>query len=432
MRGDADLRRRCHVNSGGTGDRFVGVRVDTDGARVCFPLGYHLPEGEEELRQDILRLIDVLALCGDTKRSTLAERTSEAEEQMNFPVSAYLNLIRRFLEQGCYFTEREQIRKTGDRGRIDWAASLKKNVAFLQEDGSPFFDRYTVRGSLPNENNLITKVHKFCVYESFQTLGWLFTSYMPPDPHIEKDTRRFIHALRKKAGITHNDDDKRLLQDMISVILYLDGECSRERRYFGTDRFEYVWEKLIDEIFGIRGKEEYFPRTDWQLKYGQDRENHALEPDSIMVCNGRVYVLDAKYYRYGITGDIRHLPQSASINKQITYGEYVAGCRAMRDKYGDAPVYNAFLMPYDKKNNPFEIRGQDFANIGEAVSRWKKGAYPYERVQGIVVDTRFLLKHYGGFHKSEILKLADMIEGALEENTLGKKSGAAPADGGKP
>ena len=144
------MRRRCHVNSGGTGDRFVGVRVDTDGARVCFPLGYHLPEGEEELRQDILRLIDVLALCGDTKRSTLAERTSEAEEQMNFPVSAYLNLIRRFLEQGCYFTEREQIRKTGDRGRIDWAASLKKNVAFLHEDVSHFFDRYTVRVSLPN------------------------------------------------------------------------------------------------------------------------------------------------------------------------------------------------------------------------------------------------------------------------------------------
>ena len=49
-----------------------------------------------------------------------------------------------------------------------------------------------------------------------------------------------------------------------------------------------------------------------------------------------------------------------------------------------------------------------------------------------MVDTRFLLKHYSGFHKSEILKLADMIENALEENTLGTNRGAALADGWKP
>lgn len=427
MSGDTDLKLRCHVNRGDTGDRFVGVRIDTDGAVVCFPMGYHLPESDEEIRQDILQLIDVLSVFGDIQGGTPAERAPESPGQVNFPMNAYLSLIRRFLEQGAYYTEREQYRKTADRGRIDWAASLRRNVAFFQEDGAPFFDRYTVKGSLPNENHLITQVHKFCVYESFRALGWLFTSYMPPDPHIEKDTPRFLYALRKKAGETYNDNDRRLLTDMISVILYLDCEHNRKQSCFGTDRFEYVWEKLIDEIFGIRGKEAYFPRTDWRLKYDRDRENHALEPDSIMVCGGRVYVLDAKYYRYGVTGDKRHLPQSAFINKQITYGEYVAGCRAMRDRFGDAPVYNAFLMPYDMYDNPFETRGKNFVNIGEAVSQWKRGKLSYEKVQGIVVDTRFLLKHYSGLHKSEILELAKMIEDALAEN-----AGAALPDGGQP
>lgn len=411
-----NLRARCHINRNGAGDRFVGVKVDAAQAKVCFPMGYRLPEDEEDIRQDILRLLDVLSLFDDSRQGELSMGAADKPRETDFPVHAYMSLIRRFLEQGCYYAEREQIRKAADRGRIDWAASLKKNVAFFQEDGSPYFDRYTVRGSLPNENNLITQVHKFCVYESFRTMGWLFTSYMPPDPHIEKDTRRFLCALRKKAGATHNDNDKRLLEDMRAVVQYSDSDHADRQRCFGTDRFEYVWEQLIDEIFGIRGKEDFFPRTSWQLKYGPDRENRALEPDSIMLCNDKLYVLDAKYYRYGVTGDKKHLPQSASINKQITYGEYVAGCRTTRERYGDVPVYNAFLMPYDKSDNPFGIQGEDFANIGEATSQWKSGAQPYERVQGIVVDTRFLLSHYSGYHKGEIQKLAKMIEKALAEN----------------
>lgn len=412
------LKARCHINRNGTDDRFVGVRVDAARAMVCFPMGYSLPEREEDIRQDILRLLDVLAIFDDTRKSVLAMGNPKEPQQVNFPVNAYMRLIQRFLEQGSYYAERETVRKRADRGRIDWGTSLRRNVAFFQEDGSPFFDRYTVRGSLPNENNLLTQIHKFCVYESFRTLGWLFTSYMPPDPHMERDTERFLYTLRKKAAVTHNDNDKRLLEDMIAVVLYLDGGDADRQRCFGTDRFEYVWERLIDEIFGVKGKEAFFPRTKWSLKYGQERDNHALEPDSVMVCNGKIYVLDAKYYRYGVTGDKRHLPESSAINKQITYGEYVKSCQ------GSVPVYNAFLMPFDSSDNPFGIKGEDFANIGEATGQWKSGEQPYERVQGIVVDTRFLLKHYSGFHESEMLKLAKMIEDALAENAAAALPGS--------
>lgn len=410
MEQELNLRERCHVDRNGTGDRFVGVRVDADRAAVCFPMGYRLPEREEEIRQDILRLLDILSAFDDARKGVVAADRPKAPQRVNFPVNAYLSLIRRFLEQGSYYAERETVRKRADRGRIDWGASLKRNVAFFQEDGSPFFDRYTVRGSLPNENALLTKVHRFCVYESFRTLGWLFTSYMPPDPHMEKDTERFLYTLRKKAAATHNDNDKRLLEDMIAVVLYLDGERADRQRYFGTDRFEYVWERLIDEIFGVREKEDFFPRTKWRLKYGQERDNHALEPDSIMVCGGKVYVLDAKYYRYGVTGDRGHLPESSAISKQITYGEYVRSCR------GDVPVYNAFLMPYDSSDNPFGVRGEEFANIGEATGQWKSGEQSYERVQGIAVDTRSLMQQHSGFHQGEIRRLAKAIEDALAEN----------------
>lgn len=411
-----NLKVRCHVNKNGDGDRFVGVRADKNNAMVFFPMGYRLPDSEEDIREDILKLIEIISTFNDSKDSLLAMDKFVATQSVNFPVNAYMNIIRYFLEQSDYYKEREQIRKTADKGKIDFPASLRKNVKFFQEDGSPFFDRYTVKGSSPNEKNLITQIHKYCVYEAFSTLGWLFTPHLPADPHIALEPERFLFALRKKLSVTHNDKDKLLFQAMIQMLEYLDSENDNKQYYFGTDRFEYVWEKLIDEVFGIRGKEEFFPRTKWNLKFNTNKDNHALEPDSIMMCDDKIYVLDAKYYRYGVTGEPRHLPESSSINKQITYGEYIDNCQALKDKYGELPIYNAFLMPFNRSENPFHVSGDYFLNIGEATGEWKNDAKLYERVQGIVIDIRFLMNNYTGSHKSKIRKLAKVIDEELAKN----------------
>lgn len=411
-----NLKVRCHVNKNGDGDRFVGVKADTNNAMVFFPMGYRLPDNEEDIRDDILKLIEVISTFNDSKDRLLAMDQFAAPQSVNFPVNAYMNIIRYFLEQNDYYKEREQVRKTADRGKIDFPASLRKNVKFFQEDGSPFFDRYTVKGSSPNEKNLITQIHKYCVFEAFNTLGWLFTPHLPPDPHITLEPERFLFALKKKLAVTHNDKDKLLFQAMIQMLEYLDSENDSKQYYFGTDRFEYVWEKLIDEVFGIRGKEEFFPRTKWKLKFTASKDNHALEPDSIMMCDDKIYVLDAKYYRYGVTGEPRHLPESSSINKQITYGEYIDNCRELKDKYGDLPIYNAFLIPFNKSENPFNMTDEYFLNIGEATGEWKSNGKLYEHVQGIVIDIRFLMNNYTGSHKSKIRKLAKVIDEELAKN----------------
>lgn len=411
-----NLKVRCHVNKNGDGDRFVGVKADTNNAMVFFPMGYRLPDSEEDIREDILKLIEIISTFNDSKDKLLAMDEFAAPQSVNFPVNAYMNIIRYFLEQSDYYKEREQIRKTADRGKIDFPASLRKNVKFFQEDGSPFFDRYTVKGSSPNEKNLITQIHKYCVYEAFSTMGWLFTPHLPADPHIALEPERFLFALRKKLGVTHNDKDKLLFQAMIQMLEYLDSENDNKQYYFGTDRFEYVWERLIDEVFGIRGKEEFFPRTKWNLKFNANKDNHALEPDSIMMCDDKIYVLDAKYYRYGVTGEPRHLPESSSINKQITYGEYIDNCQALKDKYGELPIFNAFLMPFNRCKNPFHVFDDYFLNIEEATGEWKNDAKMYEHVQGIVIDIRFLMNNYTGSHRSKIRKLAKVIDEELDKN----------------
>ena len=408
------LSARCHINKNGDGDRFVGIKADSDNAMVYFPMGYELPKDEDAVRQDIMQLIAVLSEFNEKTDHLLHMSSFEAPQSVNFPINAYMTIIRYYLNHG-YYTEKESVIKLGDHGHIDYKASIR-HVTFYQEDGSPFFEKYAVRGTMPNEKNLITMIHKYCVYHCFKQLGWLFTPHLPADPHIKENHDQFIYVLRRKLADTNDDQKKMLFNSMIAFIEHFDDPTHDKRFYFGTDRFEYVWEKMIDSVFGIKGKEAYFPRTRWALKYGDQKNNYALEPDSIMISDGKIYVLDAKYYRYGVTGKPKDLPESTSINKQITYGEYIYEQKRLREQYGDnVPVYNAFLMPYNKDDNPFGIN-DIFANIGEATSDWKHNNIPYQRVQGIVIDTRYLIYNYRGSQTRKILKMAETIDRALAEN----------------
>lgn len=37
-----DIKKHCHVNTNEDGDRFVGIKADSDNAMVYFPIGYEL------------------------------------------------------------------------------------------------------------------------------------------------------------------------------------------------------------------------------------------------------------------------------------------------------------------------------------------------------------------------------------------------------
>ena len=45
---------------------------------------------------------------------------------------------------------------------------------------------------------------------------------------------------------------------------------------------------------GISDKQRYFPKTKWKLAHsGKECDNSKLEPDTIMLYNNNIYVLDA-------------------------------------------------------------------------------------------------------------------------------------------
>ena len=133
---------------------------------------------------------------------------------------------------------------------------------------------------------------------------------------------------------------------------------------YGVDKYHYVYERMVDYVFSnVMDITQYNPNAKWYLKKNgyAPKDASSLRPDTIRLepipsdsnTDEKVaYVLDAKFYRFGTTGNESDLPTTTSIQKQITYGDNII-CN-LQKKENITCVYNAFIMPFDK-----EIKNDD-------------------------------------------------------------------------
>ena len=429
---------------------FVGIRCEKskeDGAletSIIFPLGYfkddltlrELPE--EELRECVVNLFMVLSdpslqeqIHQDSSISTFAEEHGESE----FPMVSYLNVIRNFLDFG-YLDEKEILYKKGANGKINWGRTIKAVQPVITEDAQNLvYLDFIARKVSYNEDTLITQVHKFCVHDAFVKLGFLFGIDPSEEPLLDFDYDLFCNAIHSKLAKTFNDRDLRLLADLARIVEFLAGHKTEDGKianefYFGVKKFAPVWEAMVDKIFGKLpqgvAKDKFNPHCEWDLSSrarGYENPNYAMRPDTIMwdeECN-RLYVLDAKYYKFGVTGSASDLPSSGSICKQIAYAEYVEThwktILGVDSIVLQKPIYNAFLLPYcfdaDNSQLPpddgFETRPCKMRFIGFCHGNWKNlDARPgevdyrsYHRIAGILLDVRSVMKNYGAFGEAQ-------------------------------
>lgn len=400
-----DIRSRCKINSNREMDTFVGLRCDDGDISINFPLGFQISEKNKDLRKDIMLLFAILAANTERKDSEILGLSNRFDD-VEFPLQSYLYIIKDFFARG-YYREREIIYGRGKTGKINWHRTIKAQQPYVQ-DYEVFYLDYITKSNVNKDNELITLIHEYCVYESFERIGWLFTCLMPKKSRIAKKKKVFKSVLKEKMLHTFNDRNRSLFKHMLAITDY-QGDKDADKNYrYGTYRFEYVWEKMINRVFGIENRSAYFPKTAWNIN-GKKFDNAPLEPDTIMVYRNNVYILDAKYYKYGVTGIIKDLPGSVSINKQITYGEYVAREEKFKKLHGkDVKVFNAFLMPYNF------LKGECIGNlkmikIGEATSSWKDDSEMYQKIQGILIDVKSLMSIHVKQDIEEIKKLAELI-----------------------
>ena len=155
---------------------------------------------------------------------------------------------------------------------------------------------------------------------------------------------------------------------------------------------------MIDFYFGnIDDITEFYPEASWHLK----RLNYKpiscnpLRPDTILLDGNTAYIIDSKYYRYGSDAQPRSLPNISSIQKQISYGDYIKN----NNLHDINTVYNIFLIPYNKSvtiYNDIELfqSTENIQFIGYAKTEWRDGLSSHEIIYAFLIDLKYLIKRY--------------------------------------
>lgn len=120
-------------------------------------------------------------------------------------------------------------------------------------------------------------------------------------------------------------------------------------------------------------------------------------------------------YKYGGLDHLERpndgLPETSSIQKQITYGDEVA---RLTDNY----VRNAFILPYNKELERFKFNNdainidcdRNLAYIGFATSSWRLEKKDHDYIFSFLIDFNYLLRNYNRSNNRITLKLYDEIE----------------------
>ena len=415
------------VYGGKQEDEFVGIRYNDGKLNVYFPYGYSKPADEEkEYRKDVLNLVSVLSAFSKESKSVDNNRQWN-EDAVQFPFHAYIHIFSYFLNFG-YYTENEFIYKRASSGKINWSRTIKqirpRITGEFPNESSVYLDFITKKTN-NNENELITQIHKYCVYECYEKIGCLFGYVRPEKPTIAFNKNLFLSVLRSKISKTFNEKKMMLFRNMIDMVCYLGKRNDNRKAFFGTTDFEYVWEGLIDSVFGIdpNEKKKYYPHCSWKI-YGKenkvevrDEKRTALRPDTIMLLNDDIFILDAKYYRYGeaemgknFLRNPKMLPGTGSIVKQIAYAEFIeARQKGQSGKYPKGKIFNAFIMPYASCKN--DLENYALENIGYASCDWCDTGEEklYNKIYGILLNVRALMHRHPMKSGSDIAELANVI-----------------------
>lgn len=396
-----------HPATGKTDDSFVGLRIKGNDIHLFYPESFCLDEETPEVRMDI---IDLLRTIGIAKTTSIepSKANNSTKVQGEFALMSYLWVIRDFLANGFY-VNRERTYKINASGRVDWKRTMETQP--IVSNGNIIYPNIIV--SVKNEvDSLIVEIHKYCVKKSVDFIGWLFnlsSSFIETKPFNEGVKKLYIATIKKELDKTFEDDKRIKLKHMLNVLVGLDANEKNDEFVYGVDSYYYIFERMIDAIFGnVQNMRDFNPTAKWQLVRNnyKERESSSLRPDTIIVKYEEVFILDSKFYRFGYTGDEKDLPETTSIQKQITYGDFI---KQNVTKIDVKAIYNAFLIPYDKAREVFRSE-YDLQYIGFAKSTWKDNSQNHDLIHTFLIDLKHVIKTWSRLnHADDVKYLLDEI-----------------------
>ena len=404
-----DIKPHYHKVSNKVDDSFIGIKIKNDRIDFYYPETYNFDESSiEKSREDVLAILQTISIAKTHSDSRIKVESSFSNNEA-IPLLSYLWIIRDYLMNGFY-VNRERVLKKNQRGKVDWKRTLNGQPIISQ--GNVVYDNLVV--SVKNDlDNIIVEIHKHCVKQSIDILGWLFgiknSNFIECKPYYKGLKNVYINALRKELNQTFNDDKKERLQNMLSIIEGLSDDQNANELVYGVDSYAYIFERMINSIFGNREASKFNPSANWHLKAKEyvPFASSDLRPDTILIHDNIAYVLDSKFYRFGYTADGKDLPETTSIQKQITYGDFIKN-----NKMGDEiqKIRNAFILPYNKNNNKLCLNG-NLEYIGYSKTDYRKGTEDHEIIHAFLIDLKYVVETWNKRnHGDDVVNLVKQIE----------------------
>lgn len=396
----------AHSVTGKTDDSFVGFKIKGNEIHFHYPECYRFDSESPTMRNDIVDLLRTVSIA-KTKSNMVSQANNISSENGEFALLSYLWVINDFLVNGFYIN-REKIYKINQSGKINWKRTMQSQP--IVSNGNIIYPNITVE-TKNNIDNILVEIHKHCVKKSIDFIGWLFnlsSGFIEDKPYNETVKKLYVSTLRRELDRTFDDEKRLRLKHLLNVILGLDERDSKEFVY-GVDSYYYVFERMIDSIFGnVKDLRDFNPKAKWQLIKNDYKETKSsnLHPDTILVKGTEVFIIDSKFYRFGFTGDEEDLPETTSIQKQITYGEFI---EKNVTKIDIENIYNAFLLPYDKEREIFKS-DDNIQYIGFAKTMWKDNTKDHELVHAFLIDLKHVVKTWNRYnHEDDVSFLVEEI-----------------------
>lgn len=412
------------IKSGYEEDNFVGLRYKKEKVYLYLPLGYEKSvfntekDLSNEQKADLLLLLKTVNLV-KISAVDYTEFGNDIGGNDEIPYNSFLWIISDYFNNGLY-QEIEKINSQKSKGKINWKKTINSEHYF-SDNSVVYINPYY--NSNVQKNNLITELNNYCLHKSMEYIGFLFGNIRLPECNISSEfikskNKHFIDVINKELVNSFNDRKKLLLMNMKRIIEMTFNDNEYNQISYGTRKFEYAWEKMVNANLGSKiDISKYFPNAYWNIMGKVENDKSKLRPDTILIdkMENKIYIIDAKYYKYGITGNISDLPHTDSIQKQITYGDHISN-NYDEYRFDKNNIYNAFILPFNKTSKPF-LCEENIKYLGFANSAWrdKKHNYNYEKISLLLVDTKYMIDCFYKKEKADIMDLIKKIERSSQE-----------------
>lgn len=424
------------------GKGFVGLRFSGNKVEICYPESFRWanPNGRDlskvidlaeadvytEFSEDIQMLLRSLMLAKKRSDETKEINDTFVSEQP-FALQAYLWMVRDYLDNGMY-VNREKTFEKNRSGQISWKKTMRQQP--MISGNSIVFQDYIAAVKSPQEN-LLVEIYRFCLKKSIYLIGWLFNisaaafgiRALSELELAEGKKQQYIYAVTSELHKTFDNVKQARLKNMLRVLTGLN-KSENGALVFGVKSYAYVFECLVDSVFGTDRASDYYPHAAWRLSEtvseesedcpdeDTEKETSKLRPDSILIRDGKCVIIDSKLYRFPfegwLSGKIDGLPGTSSIMKQIVYGDQIYSM-AERQKlpFSKKEIYNCFVIPFDKTATTPES-SELVRTVSATASWWRPKKRNYDQIIVFLIDMRSLLRSWSSQNYQE--KQRNLIE----------------------